>query len=111
MPITIVVDFVHVLEYLWRAAWCFFDEGDQQEAWVREKALAVLEGRAGMVAGSITRKATALGLDNPRRAKADECARYLLHKQRYLDYPTALERGWPIATGVIETTAPYCRSE
>jgi len=24
------------------------------------------------------------------------------HKRAYLDYPTALERGWPIATGVIE---------
>ena len=101
--VPIVIDFVHVIEYLWAAAWCFFPEGDAQaEAWVREKGLAVLAGRAGIVAGAIRRKATCLGLDNPRRAKADECARYLLHKQRYLDYPTALERGWPIATGVIE---------
>lgn len=27
---------------------------------------------------------------------------YLIRKRPYLDYPTALERGWPIATGVIE---------
>ncbi|MCA1673412.1 MAG: ISKra4 family transposase, partial [Actinobacteria bacterium] len=26
--VTIVIDFVHVLEYLWKAAWCFFPEGD-----------------------------------------------------------------------------------
>jgi hypothetical protein len=26
--ITITVDFVHVLQYLWTAAWCFFNEGD-----------------------------------------------------------------------------------
>jgi hypothetical protein len=22
------VDFVHVMEYLWKAAWCFYREGD-----------------------------------------------------------------------------------
>src|SRR6266508_2217268 len=28
VQVTIVVDFVHVLEYLWRADWCCFAEGD-----------------------------------------------------------------------------------
>ena len=49
--VTILVDLVHVLEYLWGSAWCFFEEGDPDaEAWVQEKALAVLEGKAGIVA-------------------------------------------------------------
>jgi hypothetical protein len=89
--------------YLWGAAWSFFDEGDPAaEEWVGDKGLAVLEGNAGIVAGAIRRKATMLALDSQRRKKADECAAYLKHKQPYLDYPTALARGWPIATGVIE---------
>ena len=101
--VTIVVDVVHVLEYLWGAAWCFFDEGDPAaEQWVHDKALAILEGKAGIVAAAIRRKATRLGLDPERRAKADRAADYLLNKRRYLDYPTALINGWPIATGVIE---------
>ena len=58
VEITILVDLVHVLEYLWGAAWCFFDEGDPEaEAWVKDKALAVLAGRAGIVAGAIGPKA------------------------------------------------------
>jgi hypothetical protein len=69
---------------------------------VREKTLAVLEGRAGIVAGSITRKATALGLTRTQRVKADQCAHYPLAKCRYLGYPSALAKGRPIATGVIE---------
>jgi len=112
VEITIVCDFIGVLEYLWSAAWCFFDEGDPAvQAWVAEKALAVLEGKAGLTAGAIARKATALGLDGPKRKKADECARYLKNKRPYLDYPKALAEGWPIATGVIETTVPYCGGE
>ena len=44
---TIVIDVIHVLEYLWKAAWCFFDEGDAAaEEWVRDRGLAVLDGRS-----------------------------------------------------------------
>ncbi len=41
-------------------------------------------------------------LEPGKRAKADTCADYLLAKRPYLDYPTALAKGWPIATGIIE---------
>ena len=101
--VTIVVDVVHVLEYLWASAWCFFNEGDAAaESWVYEKTLAVLEGKAGIVAAAIRRKATRLALDPEQRGNADRAADYLLNKRPYLDYPTALANGWPIATGVIE---------
>jgi len=103
LDVTVVVDFVHVLEYLWAAAWCFFPEGDSAaEEWVAAKGIAILEGKAGVVAGAIRRKATMLGLDTAQRKRADECARYLKNKADCLDYPTALANGWPIATGVIE---------
>jgi Uncharacterised protein family (UPF0236) len=103
VKVMILVDFVHVMEYLWSAAWTFFDEGDPAaERWVAEKARAVLAGNAGIVAASIRRKATRLHLDAKQRENADRCAEYLLAKSHYLDYPTALANGWPIATGVIE---------
>jgi hypothetical protein len=99
----IVCDFIHVLEYLWKAAWCFFGEGDPAaEDFVADKALAVLDGNASIVAASIRRKATRLNLEPHARENADRCADYLLSKREYLDYPTALAAGWPIATGVIE---------
>jgi hypothetical protein len=69
---------------------------------VQEKALAVLEGKAGIVVAAIRRKATTLQLEPTKRQSADRCADYLLAKRPYLDYPTALTNGWPIATGVIE---------
>jgi len=103
VKVKVVIDVVHVLEYLWGAAWCFFDEGDPAaETWVHEKVLAVLEGKAGIVAAAVRRKATLLQLPEDKRVKADRAADYLLNKRPYLDYPTALQNGWPIATGVIE---------
>ncbi len=103
VKVSIVCDFIHVLEYLWSSAWSFFPEGDSAaEAWVAEKALSVLRGQASTVAASIRRKATCLGLDPRSRQNADRCANYLLAKRDYLNYRQALEEGWPIASGVIE---------
>jgi hypothetical protein len=101
--VTIVVDLVHVLEYLWDAAGCFYPDGSLAgQAWVHQQATRVLHGQARKVAGQIRRKATNLGLDAARRKPADDAANYLTNKASYLDYPTALANGWPIATGIIE---------
>ena len=101
--LTIVIDFIHVLEYLWKAAWSFFDKGEPAaEEWVADQARKILRGKAAQVAAGIRRRATTYGYSAAERAGADECARYLDNKKDYLDYATALAKGWPIATGIIE---------
>ena len=101
MPV--ICDFVHVLEYTWKAAWSFFDKGDPDaEAWVAAQAARILQGKAAAVAAGIRRRATTFGYSAAEREGADACADYLTAKKPYLDYATALAKGWPIATGVIE---------
>ena len=101
IKVTIVVDFVHVLEYLWNAAGCLFPDLDPTH-WVHLQATRVLEGHATKVAGTIRRTATNSRLQGVNRKPADDAANYLTNKAPYLDYPTALQEGWPIATGIIE---------
>jgi len=102
-PVTIVIDFVHVLQYLWKAAWCFHTEADPAaEVWVATHAHTVLSGRATRVAGAMQRQAAKAALPADKRRTLDECVTYLLNKARYLRYDHALAAGWPIATGVIE---------
>ena len=106
--IAVLIDLIHVLEYLWKAVWCFFGDGDPAaETWVRDKALEVLHGKSALVGAAIRSQATACNLDPQKRKGADTCADYLDRKGAYLDYPTALARGWPIATGVIEGTCRH----
>ncbi len=103
VTVTITVDFIHVMEYLWGAAWSFFPKGDTAaEAWVRDRALTILQGAARDVAAGIRRRASAQQLAASARRGADACASYLTAKAGYLDYPKALAAGWPIATGIIE---------
>jgi hypothetical protein len=62
----------------------------------------VLEGHATKVAGTIRRQATNARLDQAHRKPADDAAAYLTNKAPHLDYPTALQNRWPIATGIVE---------
>ena len=101
--VAVMCDLVHVVEYLRKATWSLHPEADPAaEQWVRRQALAVLNGNALQVARAIRRKATKAKLSPTQRKGADEAANYLTSKTPYLDYPTALASGWPIATGVIE---------
>jgi hypothetical protein len=101
VKVTIIVDFIHVLEYLWTAAGCLYPDLNTAN-WVHLQATRVLQGHATKVAGAIRRTATNRRLDPATRQPADDAANYLTSKAPYLDYPTALTNGWPIATGIIE---------
>ncbi len=103
IKVTLVLDFIHALEYLWRAAHVFFDEGSADiEPWVLERLRWMLEGKASTVAASMTRKATVLGLDAKTRKPVDTAARYLLKRKEMMRYDELLALGAPIASGIIE---------
>jgi hypothetical protein len=103
VEIHVIIDIIHVLEYIWGAAWSFHAAGDPAaEDWVAARALAVLAGDSDRVSQEITAEADAAGLEGSQRNGAAACVRYLDGKHEFLHYDQALEAGWPIATGVIE---------
>jgi hypothetical protein len=53
VEITLVLDLVHALEYLWRAAYAFYAAGTEEvEKWARARLLALLNGRSATPTGS-----------------------------------------------------------
>lgn len=103
IEITLVLDFIHALEYLWKAAHVFFDEGTPEiEAWVLERLERMLEGRISYVVAGMTRMATVRGLSAEERKPVDTAARYLLKRKGMMHYDELLALGAPIATGIIE---------
>ena len=105
ITLAILVDFVHVLEYLWKAAWCFHAPRDPaMEDWVIAQGTGILHGRVTEVIARIA----GLAGQHPPKAGSEHAKNirktlsYLQNKQAFMDYPRALAAGWPIATGVIE---------
>jgi hypothetical protein len=108
VEVTVILDLIHVLEYLWKASHAFFGEASTEgEQWVTKRLLHVLEGRCIDVAAGIRRSATLRGLTSRRRELADKCADYLLNYAEYMRYDEYLADGLPIATGVIEGACRY----
>ena len=108
VSITIIMDVIHVIEYLWQAGMCLMPAGTADlERWVNEHLLDVLSGKAAVVGAAIRRSATARKLSKKARKAADKCADYLQNHAEYLRYADALSDGLPIATGVIEGTCRH----
>jgi hypothetical protein len=103
VDIVVVQDFVHVLEYLWKAAHALHpQDGETREARVMDRASAVLRGNVKDVAVGLRRAATRKQLGQSARKPVDKAADYLDNNRQRLQYDRALAHGLPIATGVIE---------
>ncbi len=111
VEITIIVDLIHVLEYLWKAAHAFYDHNTQPgeaEAWVQQREMWLLQGRhAGKVATAMRQAARAANLTSTALEAVHDAADYLQSYARYLRYDQALALGMPIATGIIEGACRY----
>ncbi|WP_326674291.1 ISKra4 family transposase [Streptomyces sp. NBC_01257] len=103
IEVTVLLDIVHVSEYVWAAAHAFHAVGTPEaEAWVAGHLTTILHGQAARAAAEITTETDSRGLRGAKRDAADACVRYLTCHLTQLHYDTALARGWPIATGAIE---------
>jgi len=105
VEVMIVLDFIHALEYLWKAAHVFFERGTaEMETWVLERLERMLEGRTSHVVAGMTRMATVRGLSKEERKPVDKAAKYLLKRVHWgmMRYDEWLAIGAPIATGIVE---------
>ena len=107
LKVPVLIDYIHVSGYLGKAA-AALHPGDPATAgeWADGQLLRVLHGPAKAVAAtlaSVARKTRA----NPRKrdldlTDLDRAITYLTSNCKHMRYDKALEKGWPIATGMIE---------
>ena len=103
ITLCIVLDLIHVLQYLWKAARALHPAGTPDaETWVTTRLEQLLCGRSRHVATGLRRTATARHLTEAQRAPVDQCVNYLRKYADFLHYDAYLAAGFPIATGVIE---------
>ena len=100
---TLVLDFIHPHEDLWEVANSLLGETNEQRAeWVAAKTLQMLSGETEQVITEFRRLAQQPKRSVSQREKLTKTANYFERNLPYMDYPTYLAKGWPIASGVIE---------
>jgi hypothetical protein len=103
ISVTIIVDVIHVLHYLWKLS-KQLSTGDDgvRETWVREHLMRLMTRPAHLVLSGLRQSATLLKLRGDAREAVDDAVGYLERNSAHLDYGAYLRAGMPIATGVIE---------
>jgi hypothetical protein len=106
--VVIILDIIHVLAYLWKAANALFDPEDAKGAgWVADRLEQLLQGQRSSLLGCLRHAATLRGLSPSQPEPIAQCITYLTNHAPYLNYPHYLAKGYPIATGVIEGACRY----
>jgi hypothetical protein len=103
LNVTLILDLIHVLEKLWKAAYVFHAEGSlEADLWVMDRTLRILFGDVGQVVKGIRQSITKRGLSGAKRKTLEGVADYLYRNRARMRYDEYLANGWPIASGPVE---------
>ena len=103
LNVTLILDLLHVLEKLWKAAYVFHAEGSLETAlWVLDRASRILCGDVGQVVKGIRQSVTKRKLSGAKRKTLSGVAGYLHRNRARMRYDEYLANGWPIASGPVE---------
>lgn len=103
--VTRILDLLHVMEYVWKAAHCFHAEASAEaRRFVNDRLKRILEGDVGRVVGGLRQMRSRAGrkLSKAKRETLDTVIGYLDRNRNYMKYDEYLAAGYPIASGVVE---------
>src|SRR5207244_4405906 len=101
--VTLVLDLLHVLEKLWKAAYVFHPEGSPEaEAFVHQRAERILNGQVSQVVKGLRQMVTKRGLTGTKAKILRDVAGYYYANRGRMAYDEYLAKGWPIASGAVE---------
>ena len=101
--VLLILDFLHVLEKLWKAAYVFHDQGSEEaQDWVWLRAYWILHGDVSQVVKGLRQMATKRKLRGQARKTILSVARYLYNNRTRMRYNEYLAAGLPIASGAVE---------
>jgi hypothetical protein len=103
LQVILILDLLHVLEKLWKAAYVFHAEGSAEaELWVRLRAEKILEGHVSQVVQGIRQTVTKHAFRGGKRKALAGVANYLYRNRSRMHYDQYLLQGLPIASGPVE---------
>jgi len=103
LNVTLILDLMHALEKLWKAAYVFHAEGSlEADLWVLDRTLRILSGDVGQVVKGLRQSITKRGLSGAKRKTLEGVADYLYRNRTRMRYDEYLANGWPIASGPVE---------
>ena len=104
-----ILDIIHVIEYLWGVANALYGEKSEKgQIWVHDHLLSILKGRIGRVIGGLKQISTKQPKLKAQGRKAlKDAITYFENHRSWMQYDEYLEAGYPIGTGVVESSCAH----
>jgi hypothetical protein len=100
---TLILDLIHALEKVWKAAYVFHEEGSlDAQLFVKTRTLAILNGKVGQVVKGFRSMVTKNKLSGNKRDVLAGVSNYLYRNRSRMKYHIYLQQGLPIASGSVE---------
>ena len=100
---SLILDFIHADEYLWDVVNSLLGESHPQRLeWMKEHTRQILSGQTEQLIAKFRQMAQDSQYSASQQAQLTKTANYFERNLSYMDYPSYLQLGWPIASGVIE---------
>lgn len=103
LNVILILDLLHVLEKVWKAAHVFHPEGSPDaELYARLMTTRILEGNVGQVVKGLRQTVTKRGLSGSKAKTLLAVAEYFHRNRDRMRYNDYLAQGLPIASGSVE---------
>lgn len=104
----VIADIVHVSEYIWKAANAILGEKYKgRTEWVRSVMKDMLEGKVEQVIKDLRANKDKVKLKESAEEQLAITINYLDNHKHKMQYKAYLEKGYPISTGLIESTCGH----
>jgi len=107
---TFILDWAHAVGHLSQCAQAAFGPGPKAEHWLDQQKDRLWNGRVKVVISTLSRLSTKLGKPRKKASENDPCrilatnVNYFRTNSHGMDYPTYRRKGWPIGSGIVEST-------
>ena len=108
----IIMDIIHVSEYVWVAATAIFGEKSKlRTPWVRDLLADLLNSKTQKVIEDLEAICDKTKLSKSKRKQVNKAITYFTNHQHKMDYLPFIEKGYPISSAMAESTCGHLVKE
>jgi len=101
--VTLILDLIHVLDKIWKAAHVFHPEGSPEAVtFARVRTERILNGQVSQVVKGLRQMSTKHHLRATKAKTIHDVTNYLYANRDRMRYDEYMANGWPIASGSVE---------
>lgn len=108
----IILDVIHVSEYVWSATTAIFGEKSELRAtWVRKLLTDLLDSKTDKVIDYLTVNRDKTTLSESKKGQIDKAITYFTNHKHKMDYKSFIEKGYPVSSALVESACGHLVKE